>query len=46
MFISQNSLAILFAAFERVTASLPNAFPAISQTAGALLVYAATGVVV
>ena len=40
MFISQNSLAILFAAFERVTASLPNAFPAISQTAGALLVTA------
>jgi beta-lactamase regulating signal transducer with metallopeptidase domain len=44
MFITGHSLAILFAAFESLTRSLPNdlsaAFPAISQTAGALLITA------
>ena len=44
MFITGHSLAILFAAFERLTGSLPGAFsaafPAISQTAGALLITA------
>lgn len=40
MFITDHVLAILFAAFEHLFDSLPGVFPAISQTAGALLITA------
>jgi beta-lactamase regulating signal transducer with metallopeptidase domain len=40
MFITGNNLAILYSIFESLRTVLPSAFPAISQTAGALLVTA------